>query len=328
MSRVRRSGMARAAAGAAFFAAVLSIRVSAASDRAEVSGRLLGDSLGARASGLAEAGTAMTGDLGALSFNPAGLPFMKQYESTARFQKSVGDVTSGVLGVGGLLGPVGWGVSAGYLDAGTIDLAFTSGASYSRRAEQDYVVQGGVGFPLFSGVTLGLGAKSFHSTLVQDFTATAVVGDAGLLVKTPLTGLLVGASVRNVGGKLTYISAGDSLPTEERAGISYSYNPEGVRDFNDESAPVWSNSSAAEVPLFTVLLDGIRDRSGAYAGAGGVEWTGLSNAALRIGYGWGENATGLTLGLGIKMNRFSLDYSWRLVDNLADSNRLSLSVYW
>ena len=75
----------RALIAAALLAGVVSAR---AAEDALTAGRLLSDSVGARASGLAEAGTALVGDLNAISFNPAGLPLMKRRELMARYHPS------------------------------------------------------------------------------------------------------------------------------------------------------------------------------------------------------------------------------------------------
>jgi hypothetical protein len=308
-------------------AALLAAAGLRAADEGTSSAHLLTESMTARASGLAEAGTAMVGDLGVLSFNPAGLPFMKRSELTARFQGAPGNVTSGVLGYGRRVGAAAVGVSAAYLDAGTIDLAFTGGQRYSRRAQQDFAGQVGIGFPLFDGVTAGVGARMIRSTLVEDFKASAVAGDAGLTVRMPVRGWLLAASARNIGGDLTYRNVGDPLPSEARVGTSYSL-AKGDRTVSDVPSGEWYMRDEEETPIFTAFLDGVRRRSGAMGGAAGFEWTQWPKAAFRAGYGWGEDGTGLTLGFGLNLIKFSLDYSWRFVDNLSDAHRLSFSLYW
>lgn len=299
-----------------------------AAEESLTAGRILSESVGARPSGLAEAGTALVGDLNALSFNPAGLSYMKRSEAIARFQASVGDVKGGSLAYGGHKGRLGWGLGMTFMDAGTIDLAFSDGRRFSRNAQRDVAGQLGLGLRLTDFLAVGAGGRFINSTLVEEYHASSFAGDAGLLVQMPVDGWLLGAAVRNMGGDLTYRNIGDPLPSETRVGTSYSYSP--VADRRPEDIPTddWYMRDQEETPIFTVFLDGIRDAEGATSGAAGFEWTKWPKAAFRVGYGMGENTTGLTLGFGLNLLKCSLDYSWRFVDDLSDAHRLSFSYYW
>jgi hypothetical protein len=302
---------------------------AAATESAQTAGRLLTESVGARPSGLAEAGTALVGDLNALSFNPAGLPFMKRSEAMARYQMMLGDVTSGALAYGGRSGRLGWGAGTSFLDAGTINLAFSDGRpSESRSAEQDATGQVSLGYLVTDFLSLGVGGRYIHSTLVQDYHASAFAGDAGFVVQMPVKGWKVAGAVRNMGGQLKYIQSGDRLPGETRVGTSYAYSPSGIAPEEPATEDEWYQRGENETAIFTVLADGVRDRAGKLSGAAAFELTKWPRAAFRAGYGWGENSTGLTLGFGANFLTWSLDYSWRLINDLSDAHRISFSMYW
>lgn len=320
----------RRALAVLMFVSPLSSPVSRAfaAEEALTAGRLISESLGARASGLAEAGTALTGDLTALSFNPAALPLMKRNEALARFQMSPGDVTGGTLAYGGRKGRAGWGVGASFLDAGKFEAVFTGGERFTRRAQQDVAAQAALGVVLWEAVALGVGGRFIHSTLLDEYHAAAFAGDAGILVQMPVPGWKVGASLRSMGGELKYRNVADPLPGEARVGTSFSYSPGGGRRPEDVPMEDWHMRDVEETPIFTVLVDGIRDSEGAISGAAGLEWTQWPKAAFRAGYGWGENSTGLTFGFGVNLIKYSLDYSWRFVDELSDAHRISFSIYW
>jgi hypothetical protein len=298
-------------------------------ESAQTAGRLLTESVGARPSGLAEAGTALVGDLNALSFNPAGLPFMKRSEAMARYQTMLGDVTSGALACGGRSGRMGWGAGTSYLDAGTINLAFSDGRpSESRSAEQDVTGQVSAGYLVTDFLSLGVGGRYIHSTLVQDYHASAFAGDAGFVVQMPVKGWRLAGAVRNMGGRLKYKETGDPLPGETRVGTSFAYSPSGVAPEEPATEDEWYQRDENGTPIFTVLVDGVRDRAGNLSGAAAFELTQWPRAAFRAGYGWGENATGLTLGFGANFLSWSLDYSWRLINDFSGAHRISFSMYW
>lgn len=312
--------------GHALLALFLAIPASAA-EESLTAGRLLSESATARPSGLAEAGTALVGDLNAMSFNPAGLPLMKRSELATRFQSSAGDVTSGALGYGGRRGSWGWGAGVSFLDAGDIDLAFSDGRRFTRNAQRDLSGQLSLGWRVTDAFSVGVGGRYIDSSLVEDYSASAFAADAGLLLQTS-DGWFWGASVRNMGSELSYRREGDPLPGEVRVGTAYSYSPYSDRRPEDVPTNEWYMRDQEETPIFTVLLDGVRDREGATSAAAAFEWTKWPKAAFRVGYGLGENATGMTLGFGLNLLTFSLDYSWRFVEDFTGAQRLSLSVYW
>src|SRR5262249_33267758 len=78
---------------------------------------------------------------------------------------------------------------------------------------------------------VGVGGKVIRSTLVQQYTASAITGDVGYLVNSPDTGLTFGASVLNMGGQLRYIDQGDPLPTTIRTGLAYQGGPPAVHSY-------------------------------------------------------------------------------------------------
>jgi len=148
------------------------------------------------------------------------------------------------------------------------------------------------------------------------------------VVQMPVKGWKVAGAVRNMGGQLKYIQSGDRLPGETRVGTSYAYSPSGIAPEEPATEDEWYQRGENETAIFTVLADGVRDRAGKLSGAAAFELTKWPRAAFRAGYGWGENSTGLTLGFGANFLTWSLDYSWRLINDLSDAHRISFSMYW
>jgi hypothetical protein len=286
------------------------------------------ESVGARSSALAEAATALTGDLDAMAYNPATLSTLPRSQATARFQSSVGDVRSGHLGVGRPFFNGGWGVGLSYLDAGSIDLVSSAGTQ-TKRAQQDWSAFAGGAWRLGDALSVGATVKALRSTLVQDFTAQATTVDAGFLWTTGLEGLRFGAAVQNAGGKLKYRDVSDPLPTAWRAGVGYSLSRGLVKVGDTFEDRTWYEVERT-LPVFTLTADAVRDREDHTLGRFGFEWTNWPRAALRAGYtaGGGSRFNGPTFGVGLNFTRVTVDYALRLVDKTEDTHRVSVSYYW
>ena len=203
----------------------------------------------ARNSGLGESGVALSNDVSAIFWNPAGLGFQKGMELSLnhsnwlpQFQQS--DLYYEYFGykmdIPEIAGTVGAALT--FLNLGdferrdegnnalgtfrSYEIAFT--ASYGTRIDEDFGI--------------GVGLRLIHSSL-SDFTtgreegsgkATAVAGDIGVLYRpSKLTlpfsdkdigdRLAIGVSITNIGPSLSYIDEdqSDPLPTALRVGFAY-----------------------------------------------------------------------------------------------------------
>ena len=76
-------------------------------------------------------------------------------------------------------------------------------------AENDYMASLGYGERI-GNVNLGLALKYIHSTLVEDYSASAVAVDAGTIYNTPIEGLSVGLSLLNIGSEMICVSENNS----------------------------------------------------------------------------------------------------------------------
>ncbi|TXI74397.1 MAG: PorV/PorQ family protein [Dokdonella sp.] len=282
----------------------------------------------ARATALGEAVTALTGDLSGVAYNPASVTTLEYAQFQSQFETSPGDVRTGLLGGGWTNQRVGFAASVAYLDAGTIEIVPTLGPSATRRAQQDFVGALSAGAALAEGFRLGVTGKFLSSRLAEEASATALAGDAGVLINLFAPGLRLGASAQNVGAGVTYRNVEDPLPTFYRVGLSFeARSPEEEASTAGLGGP-WYMQMGQGRSRFWGGADAIIDRWGAVVGAVGFEWELARRAALRLGGRVGGEDPGFTGGVGFWLQRWRVDYSIQLVDELTDRHRFTLSYFW
>ncbi|MBI5596960.1 MAG: PorV/PorQ family protein [Elusimicrobia bacterium] len=312
--------MARAA-----LAAILLLAASpAAAGPGSTAANFLKIGVGARPVSLGEAYTAVAEDVNAVYYNPAGLAFLERQEVTLMHNKFFKGVSQQW---GGYAFP-----SAKF---GTFAGAFTM---LSVEAFDSYTAQdqpnGKVGasdfagaaawafeFPGIDGLALG-GSFKFINSRLAGYSADSAAIDAGLLYRQDeATGWRLGASVRNVGTEVRFISEAFPLPLTGTVGLSY----------RGSAAPLWTDASW----MFTAEAVGTNDRN-PYA-AFGTEFRPVDEFGIRIG--WRQNQdTGLGLAAGIgfrslekgftsdRWPEIGLDYAFVEYGRLEHTHRVSLTL--
>ncbi len=261
--------------------------------------------LSPRAAAMADAYAAVPGGLSSLSTNPAGLSGATRPQLDTTFTSGVLDDTFGFIGWGQ---PLRYGVGVAglsYYDAGKVDLNFANGTAESRTAARDFIGHLAWAVPLPGGLSAGATAKFYRFELAQEARASGAAFDAGAQWKTPLRGLSVGASLANAGPGVKFEQETDPLPLTTRAGLSWAW----------ASAPLTKPGELTEVTGTTVLasLDAVKVRDEATVAALGAElgtdFGKTTTIALRAGFRFNSDAARLTLGIGMREGRFSLDYA-------------------
>jgi hypothetical protein len=262
---------------------------------------------GARAAALGDAFTSVADDAYATVWNPAGLARMERPEIAGTHTQWIQSGRHDVL-VGAYPTSVGtFGVSAVTLsfeniekrteDTDTPDGTFRSldaayGLSY--------------GHTLGNRLDVGAGVTYVRQTL-DGVSAGAPTGTLGALWRTPISFLTVGAAVRNIGGSITFVEEGDPLPMTAALGATGRFMKKRL--------------------LLTVETRQVQNEDIAY-GAGVEVSPPLSKDAvghLRAGYRSErqntEDASGITLGLGVGFPHWGFDLSWAPYGVLGDTFR-------
>lgn len=260
--------------------------------------------LSTRAAGMANAYSAVAGGLSSLSTNPAGLAAGRKSEIESAFASGVLDDTFGfVAGARPLpLGTLAAGLS--YYDAGKVDLHFANGTTEIRTAQRDFVGHLAWGVALPGGLSAGATGKFFRFELAQEAKASGAAADLGLQWRAPVKGLALGAAVQNLGAGVRYESEREPLPTTARGGASWAWA---------SREPAKDTESTVAATRFLAVAEAVKERDVKAAGALGAEiamdFSERSSIALRAGWTLNSDASRLSVGLGIRDGRWTLDYA-------------------
>lgn len=285
-------------------ALLLAAALAAAPSAASAAGlQILRRTLSARAAGMADAFAAVPGGLDSLEANPAGLAASTKTEVTSQFASGVLDDTFGFLGAARPLplGVLAAGVS--YYDAGKVDLHFTGGGTAVRTAQRDFVGHFAWAVPLPGGLSAGATVKPWRSELAQEARASGVAADFGGQWKTPVPGLVLGASYANAGKGARYEQETESLPSVARGGASWTWTGRPAKEID----------STFSSTRLLVSAEALKERDQKTAAAVGAEF-GLrffsdAEGAIRAGWTLNSDAARLNIGLGLREGRWSLDYA-------------------
>ncbi len=161
-------------------------------------------------------------------------------------------------------------------------------------------------------LSIGVAAKTIYEN-IDETTATGYAFDAGLYHISRLSGVKLAAVLVNVGPPLhfedeRFVGAEFNLPRAAKLGVSYERKLPAIR--------------GGVLATFDVIFP----NDGSTKEHLGAEYNYLGNLFLRAGYKAGYDSQGTTLGLGVSYRKISFDYAVLLIRNdLGDSHRLGLT---
>ena len=270
------------------------------------SGLFLNVSAGARAQGLGGGYTAISDDLTALYWNPAGLALLKRPEVFAQHTEYVSDVNHEYLALSYPIwgfGTIATGITLLYSqDEYRINPGIKTGTFQNR----DFAWSVAYGHTYNNDLRFGVTGKLIHRKLATYSTYDGAV-DLGVHFQADryLPGLSAGLSISNVGTHVKFIDSEDPLPLTLRFGAAWKTY------FNRLT--------------FTAELEKIRDDD--VRGHFGAEFLVHPAFALRVGYEAGHDfkdaEEGLKGGAGFKYGDFNLDYAFELFGEFGTIHRVS-----
>ncbi len=272
---------------------------------------------GARPAAMGEAFTGLGGDANAFFYNPAGTAGIEKMEFMAQYGSWFQDI--GYNAMSFVYPAKKWGT----LGIGVINLSVTD---IERRATDTSAPDGTFGAsdyayilhysrPVTGTVDAGANVKIINQK-IDDKTAGAVAGDAGVFWKTPYEGLTAGLAVQNFGGEIKFVNDGSPLPLTTRAGAGY----------------IFPAGGGANIAL---AADVVFPRDNDTQFCAGAEYTRVLpkdfSVAMRGGYKTVSQEklgglSGLTAGAGLHWKQFGLDFAWVPYGDLGDTFRYSLKM--
>jgi len=266
---------------------------------------------GARASGMGEAFTAVSDDATSIYWNPAGLANIEGVELNITHSEWLVDIRFEQISVvnemlGGTLGFNFTGLYYGEMDRYGNYPSLTSDGTF---APYDLAASVGYGTDILPHLSIGGAVKLIYEKI--DFeSATGWAVDLGLLHRSMIEGLTLGASMLNLGPQARFVEEKFYPPFQIRGGACYLYDADWLRgNLLVSGDVVFPNDSDAKLHM-------------------GAEYNYRDFMAVRFGYKSNYYVQGATLGFGINYRSLRFDYAFMPMEyDLGDSHKFSLSVF-
>ncbi|RMH71069.1 MAG: tetratricopeptide repeat protein [Gemmatimonadetes bacterium] len=269
--------------------------------------------VGARASGMGEAFSALATGGEATYWNPAGLAFHTSSSVTLSHYEWFQDIRYDYLGFSH---PLSRNMHVGFFGGGLYTAGIEGrGATYNSPINEfsagDYVLGATLAQKLGNMVAIGVTIKGIYQS-IDEYSATGFAADVGLTYR-PARHLKLALTAQHLGPEMKFEAESQALPMTIRAGAAYEMLNQNLLLAADMEIPNDNN-----VRIY-----------------GGMEFWIQHMIALRAGYKYkteGTDAlgddTGYTAGAGFRVGTIHLDYAFVPYGNLGETHRFSLAFHF
>jgi long-subunit fatty acid transport protein len=273
--------------------------------------------MSARAAAMGNAFVTMKDDPSMIFFNPAGISTMEKSAASIGFVKYLLDVNAGHASYSQELQGIGH-VSAGivYMNYGDMEKTDKNARSYGTFSASDIAFSLGYGNQ-YKDLNYGAAVKIISSS-IEEYSSSAIAVDLGAMYTLTNENIVFGVSVLNLGSQLSsYVETSEDLPFEIRFGVSHALKhlPLNImlnfHKLNEEENRLANFSVGGEFRLSKAL----RARFG---------YNTEQRRELKIGNSSGF--TGISLGFGLEIARFMVDYGYNSFGEIGTLHRFGLST--
>lgn len=264
---------------------------------------------GSRAVGMGEAFSALSNDVSATYWNPAGLAKIDGSNLMFTHNKWLQDITNEFVAVNFQVGSNVFGLSLMTSTVGGIERRVIAsdeplgeinahnllfGLSYARNVRSD--------------LSIGATVKFLYEKIYVESSSGFAV-DLGGLYQTPVSGLSLGLSLQNFGYLTELKQETTKLPQTIRLGAGY------LLPFNLLQGQMTAATD------FVKIIDNTSHLNL------GFEYNFKNFFALRCGYQTGHDDKGIHAGFGVSFKRYQLDYAYvPFSSDLGNSHRISFGL--
>jgi hypothetical protein len=277
---------------------------------------------GARSAAMAGSFVSITDDPSVIFYNPAGLGTLTSGRASFGFLKHLLDINSGYAAYGQQFRDWGWfGIGISYINYGSFEETDVVGNRLGTFHANEFALLGGYSNLLYDVIHYGVNVKLIYSSIADSRSAALAVDIGGMYIFEGQQ-ITIGASLLNVGRQINaYIDTREDLPLDLKIGISKRL----------EHLPLLINLD------FHRLNESAEDFLARFrAFSVGGEFTASDALRLRFGYnnqqrqdlkiGTSAGLAGFSLGAGVFLGRYQIDYAFSSLGKVGSLNRFSVGL--
>lgn len=275
--------------------------------------------VGARAGAMGGAYTAVADELTAIYWNPAGLAEIKKTEIGAMHASLYNEARYNFIGGAHALGGGVGAIGLNYLDYLTLE-----GRDINRNLTGDFGASDlafniGYGQMIGEGLAAGANIKYIRSK-IENESATGAALDLGAQYKLNSLPLDFGLALQNIGPKMKFIEARESLPFTIAFGAAYKPKESVILAADYKQRPNDADNEfgiGAEYKLNALFAL----RAGYNTKSANPNKSGKSGGTKSL-----DNLLGLSAGVGINIASLQVDYSFTPSGELGNTQRIYISA--
>ncbi|MBI3579276.1 MAG: PorV/PorQ family protein [Ignavibacteriales bacterium] len=246
--------------------------------------------MNARSASLSDAMVADPGIFSSSFVNPANLATQGSYELMLSHTQWIQDVQTEFIAARLPFSFGTFGVSIGNNNVKGIELRDIPGPALGTFSARSAFLQGSFAANVFENINFGGAVKYLYEKIYVD-EATGYGFDIGATYKTPVSGLVAGFALTNLGSLGQFRNETSQLPSVARIGATYSFTES---DFDCTVGTTLANDTKQSATHMQLGLETIYDKA----------------IAARLGYVTGYENRGLTAGIGIHYSLVRFDYAY------------------